>query len=792
MTTTANILTLGNIRLTLANTANTAQTFGNITLYSQSVNLSSYVSNNATISINNFVSGINVVQNTSNVSVAYTSNAANNMIVYNINGAQIAMPMISNNSPAYYGFDGVVAVSAAGRLVNGHGNPLTLKGFNMTGIDTQITGGVFGSNRYWANNPWGSTGQGSGVGGGSIQTGPTGPSFPAMAYWRPNCIRYGCNPQAFANVSVAMPVWGGNIANSYWSSNYSPQAMDTVGNYKQILLEAIQGVRSINCYSLFAIGITAPQFTLGNVTNWVAATNQPPFLDYDSGYPFWCSNNASTSLPAWLATNFGSQQFNSTNGFNGGAAGQYYNSAIGGPSGLNDFIFELFNEPYLTTQAFTFYKNNADGTMSANLAPAVPAGAGLSGYLTYTTGSHYCQLIGGWCNWFYQQGSSTSIPGVQFTGSVSGNTLTVSSGLVNQTQGANNNSIQPNMVIFPSSGSIATNTIIMPFGTNGTSGTGGTGTYALSNSATISSTTIVATGWVNPSNGSPASSGGNLAGALPLPWRILGYQTCVNAIRAMGFTNVIQINGDQFAQTQLTLPYILPVDTLSPPQFTNGGHPYPQGGVYNSPTNYPANADNNTNSQAVWNEYANKLINGTLSVPAPSWTTGWSNNMVIPVVYDEWGDESGPASAGTLQVSQYDQQIMSYVDANPGAIHGVCFAWQGPSPNNTTGGPFTWTVAEFGPWKTFTGAITTGNTTSPPTLNVTSTPNVAIVPGDVFQTGNESGTYVINQLSGTQGGIGLYSVSVNTAVTSGTLNLALPVAFYGHGNTMYNWMVNHP
>ena len=248
------------------------------------------------------------------------------------------------------GYDGSLQLLVSGQIANGHSNAIMLRGMNLVGLDAQIMGGICTSNQYWSTNPWGNTSHFGSV----PPTGPTGPSFPAIATWKPNCLRFGINPQAFANYSVSLPVWGGSVASSTWQSGaFAPQAVDPHGIYKQTVLNAILGCRSINCYMIVSCGITAPQFTLGGVTNWMAAVDQPPFLDYASGYPFWCTSSTTTSFPAWLATNFGSAAFNTANGFNGGAAGAYYSSAHGGSTGINDVIFELFNAPYQTTQAFT-------------------------------------------------------------------------------------------------------------------------------------------------------------------------------------------------------------------------------------------------------------------------------------------------------------------------------------------------------------------------------------------------------------------------------------------------------
>src|SRR5579871_5819054 len=88
------------------------------------------------------------------------------------------------------GYDGILAVDDAGRLVNGHGRPIQLRGANMSGLDNQSTGG------YWDTDPWGSVGE--------IATGIGGPAWPVYASWKPNAVRIPLNAQSFLGVSMSV------------------------------------------------------------------------------------------------------------------------------------------------------------------------------------------------------------------------------------------------------------------------------------------------------------------------------------------------------------------------------------------------------------------------------------------------------------------------------------------------------------------------------------------------------------------------------------------------------------
>jgi hypothetical protein len=603
------------------------------------------------------------------------------------------------------GYDGSLVINSVGKVTNGHGVPIMLRGFNTPGLDGQILGGVFTGNRYWAADPWGSTGPAGGY-----ATGLGGPPYPAIALWNPNLIRMQITPQAFLNLTVALPVWGGSVAASTFGTT---DVGDPLGIYKQTIITAIKAMRGINTYIIIGGGSGAPAFTLGGVTHYIAAVNQPPALDWDTGSVYWF--DPVLSLPVWLANNFGSAAFNAANGFNGGAAGAYYDPAHGGSTGIGDFIFEIMNEPYTGNQAFTLYMKNADGSQSSTQPPASP---GLNGNLTYTQGNEYVLLNGGWCSWFYQQGATQAIP-AQFT---------------------------------------------------------------------------------NPPNVSPPSAGGNLAGALALPWRIIGYQEATNGIRALGFPNIILCHTDGFCQSQQSIPYLVPVDPQPTnwsggtwnPQIAFAWHAYPT--AENSNTSVPICIDQSTLNSSTWHIYSDELLAGTLNPGTPSWSTGWSVGRVLPLFFDEWGDASG---TGALQPNQYVNALTAYFDSKPiGLCHSAIYAWDGVAPNNIAAGTYTqWFVAILGPSITFTGAINNGTVgQAGQIMTVTGTPSAPIQAGMQLIGGSNNGTYVAafgtNGTTGA-GGAGTYWVSVSQSVGNTTITAGLPGPWQGNGLTYYGWIQPH-
>jgi hypothetical protein len=265
-----------------------------------------------------------------------------------------------------------------------------------------------------------------------------------------------------------------------------------------------------------------------------------------------------------------------------------------------------------------------------------------------------------------------------------------------------------------------------------------------------------------PSHGAGIPNGGNYGGILTSQWKLLGYQTAVTGIRALGCTNIIQCNPPGYAATVTSMSAVgLPTDSLSPPQISVGWHPYEQG-----TSGFPAGG-NKTQITAVA-----ALIAGT--------TFGRS----VPVIITEFGDNSGETSGPSAPaVDTYVASIQTFVDTQPvGSIGCHCFQWTGPLKAGATG---LWAELTAGPNVSFAAAI------SGTTMTVTGASAGSIEVG-LSQVGGSPGipgTFVVSQTSGTPGGNGVYQIS-NTQ-GSGTYNWSMLTPCQGQGETIYNWMVSH-
>jgi hypothetical protein len=305
-----------------------------------------------------------------------------------------------------------LSINASGVLVNSAGAAIMLRGANLTGLNDQIAEG------FGITDPWGNSNT------------ALDPNWINLAAWNMNVARIILNVQSFLNLSVRT-LTGTTNGTAGWSAGTF--ASDPVGNYKAYLLAAIVKARTNGMYVILDCHECAPQFTLSAVTAYLCAIDQSPFMDQQSCSLFW--SDATQSLPVWLATNFGSAAFNTAHGYNGGAAGASYNALYGGASGFNDIIFELYNEPYFSNQAFTLttragtfgnpaWKANNGGssytTTNGGTPPDTPGHASLGGYVR---GQEFIALYGGTCNWFYQQNvyvNSRGIPPGFVVGSTAG------------------------------------------------------------------------------------------------------------------------------------------------------------------------------------------------------------------------------------------------------------------------------------------------------------------------------------------------------------------------------------
>jgi hypothetical protein len=245
-----------------------------------------------------------------------------------------------------------VAINSSGLMVSGPTlAPVELRGSNMTGLEGQLIGGS------WPNNAWGSL---SGFG---------GPPWATYKTWNYNTVRIPLNVACFLNINMGV-LTGGSAAAARWTANNVPG--DPTLIYRGQVITAINNARAIGCAPIIEAHWSAPAFILGGVTKYMGAFDQPMFMDYDTTFFFWTADTATgfkdatgantTGVVAWLQDTFG-------------PGGPQYNAAYGGASGINDIIFELFNEPYFD-QANCNYNTAYNGTGSSQTALQVMKSGG--------------------------------------------------------------------------------------------------------------------------------------------------------------------------------------------------------------------------------------------------------------------------------------------------------------------------------------------------------------------------------------------------------------------------------
>ena len=596
------------------------------------------------------------------------------------------------------GYDGVIQENSAGKFVNLHGQPIGLRGGNFSGMNDQPIQGFWTAAYYGSALP---------------------PDWTYYQTWKPNIARLLINPQSFAGYTINVLTGTGTGPYTWSASTY---AADPAGNYKNFVAQFILNARAAQCYVLIDAHETAPQFTdSASVTHWLGGVAQSPFADQNSVFPYWTSNNPSIGIVAWLATNFGSAAFNTANGFNSGAAGQYYNASYGGTTGFGDIIFELFNEPYLDNQAFTLttiagtfgnaaWRANNSGsnytTTNGGTPPSVPSGGGF--YVDNTAGASFVKLYGGFANWFYLNSSC-------YVGN-----------------GSNRG---------------------IPNGSTG-----------------------------------PASQ----TCGLDLSWQIVGYQQLLTGIRALGATNIIQVNGDGYASTVSNAAYWMPDDTLSPRQISIGIHPYSTtDGGQSTGSSYPNSFDPNSGT-AAWYNWPSEIVAGTLP---------YKNGGTMPataVLFSEYGSSSG---ASNTQPDPFMTQVDTYVDSlATGQIGVTVFLSNQPGACCTY--PLTaWEMSVFATTgATFTGTVDNGSGAAGTILTVTSTPSSTItvgmmITGGFFSSQSQYNSYIVSQISGTAGGTGKYQLNFPDGSTllqgSTSFTAQMPTTVSGQSQTVYTWMFNH-
>lgn len=279
------------------------------------------------------------------------------------------------------GWDGKLAVSGK-TWVNGHGQPIKLKGVVLA-MDSQNMGGSSDPiNGYWTSVP------------GGVYFGSDGPPFPTLQkQWGANFARLTHNSASLLNLT--MGTLTGTSTAPTWTSVNVPGDPKLVQPATTVKL--VQGLRAIGAYPVLELHWDGPDYALGSpaVTKTMGNWDQPPFFS-DNGLKFW------QAMVKLMAVNFGSAAFNAANGWNGGAAGARYDPNIGGATGIEDIAFEIFNEPYCSAgMVGQKFSSDQAGTQT----------------ITYQS----FMKSGGWCNvWNNQNQSSTGRGGIGLTSAVRG------------------------------------------------------------------------------------------------------------------------------------------------------------------------------------------------------------------------------------------------------------------------------------------------------------------------------------------------------------------------------------
>jgi hypothetical protein len=276
--------------------------------------------------------------------------------------------ILSMTTLGVLGYDGGVAINAAGRTVNLHANPLMPRGANFSGPEGLMwSGGT-------PNDLWGGTFCGAG-----------GPPWETYKTWGPTIARIPLNSAIFFNLPMGI-LTGGSAANAGWSNTVVPADVQQV--CKPQLIASILRARANGQLLEFDLHWSAPAFTLKGVTKFQGAWNQPMYLNSDTDLLFWCAGinqgpldangNKTTGFVAWLMQNFG-------------PGGAYYNPQIGGPSGTGDMALAIFNEPY-PDQVPCVFNTQYNGTGTA---------------LTFAQ----WMMQGGWCSSYRNQGDTGGFQG---------------------------------------------------------------------------------------------------------------------------------------------------------------------------------------------------------------------------------------------------------------------------------------------------------------------------------------------------------------------------------------------
>jgi hypothetical protein len=171
-------------------------------------------------------------------------------------------------------------------LVDGNGNPLQLRGVNVSGLETTAV-------HQWAKNAdgtynyWGDSGLGA------------SPNWQSILAWKANAVRIPLNASSWLGLSCV-------------DGSGAPVQADpaTVPGYQARVLTDVKAALAAGLYVILDLHWSAPKLTINGTANYLLPDGQAPFADADTCLMFW-------------------QQ----------VAAAY--------KGMPGVIFELFNEPYL-------------------------------------------------------------------------------------------------------------------------------------------------------------------------------------------------------------------------------------------------------------------------------------------------------------------------------------------------------------------------------------------------------------------------------------------------------------
>jgi hypothetical protein len=237
----------------------------------------------------------------------------------------------SSSSGSSSGGSLVVKVSG-NKLIDGNGNPLQLRGANMSGLEFV------------------------GVQGGTVSTwGGTIPNWPSFKTWGANAVRIPLNVGSWLGLTTYTA--HGQPATGFGSEVIA----DPQGDYKQTVISAVAAAQASGFYVILDLHWSAPQVTLDGNTQYITPDGQPEFMNSSTDIPFWTS----------IAQTFGTQATPQSGVSNAGV------------------IFELFNEPYIDYYASgsTLYGLMLNGGTVSTYSWAVGAysvsptgGVGIAGY----------------------------------------------------------------------------------------------------------------------------------------------------------------------------------------------------------------------------------------------------------------------------------------------------------------------------------------------------------------------------------------------------------------------------